>query len=177
MAWIKIPAENHPIFHAALPLDPRVSTLKMFGGVAAMANGYMMGGLFGRSALVRLSDEDQKEALVLDGAEPFDPMGKGTPMKDTIFLPETIMDEPAELASWLRRALAYTITLPPKKKAVAKAAKPAKATKPAKSVKPAKATKPVKAAKAAKPAKAAKAQPGKTQRGKEAKGAKKKKGR
>ena len=116
MAWIKIPAENHPIFHAALPLDPRVSTKNMFGSIAAMANGYMMGGLFARSAIVRLSPEDQKEALALDGAEPFDPMGDGRIMKDTIFLPESIMDEPGELASWLRRALVYTMSLPPKTK-------------------------------------------------------------
>ena len=123
MAWIKIPAENHPIFHAALPLDPRITTMNMFGGVAAMVNGYMMGGLFGRSALVRLSKEDQNAALALDGAEPFDPMGKGTPMKDTIFLPEMVMDEPEELESWLRRALEYTASLPPKKKSTK--AKPA----------------------------------------------------
>jgi TfoX/Sxy family transcriptional regulator of competence genes len=137
MAWIKIPAENHPIFHAALPLDPRVTTMNMFGGVAAIVNGYMMGGLFGRSALVRLSEPDQKEALALDGAEPFDPMGKGAPMKDTILLPETIMDEPEELEGWLRRALEYTASLPPKKKAGAKKAKAAATAKPAAKAKPA----------------------------------------
>jgi TfoX/Sxy family transcriptional regulator of competence genes len=124
MAWIKIPAENHPLFHAALPRDPRISTLQMFGGVAAMVNGHMLGGLFGRGALVRLSAPDQKEALALDGAEPFDPMGKGHPMKDTVLLPESIMDEPEELKSWLRRALEYTAMLPAKKKGGS--AKPAK---------------------------------------------------
>jgi len=132
MAWIKIPAENHPLFHAALPKDPRISTLQMFGGVAAMVNGNMLGGLFGRSALVRLSEPDQKEALALDGAEPFDPMGKGRPMKDTVFLPESIMDEPEELKSWLRRALDYTATLPAKKKSgAAKGVKKGAAAKPA----------------------------------------------
>ncbi len=34
MGWIKVPAENHPIFLSALPRDPRVETLKMFGGIA-----------------------------------------------------------------------------------------------------------------------------------------------
>lgn len=29
MAWVKVPPENHPIFHAALPKDPRVETLNM----------------------------------------------------------------------------------------------------------------------------------------------------
>ena len=27
MAWVKVPAENHPVFHAALPKDPRVTRL------------------------------------------------------------------------------------------------------------------------------------------------------
>jgi TfoX/Sxy family transcriptional regulator of competence genes len=133
--------------------------MNMFGGVAAMVNGYMMGGLFGRSALVRLSQEDQNAALALDGAEPFDPMGKGAPMKDTIFLPETVMDEPDELKGWLRRALEYTASLPPKKKKGATNAKPAAKAKAAKAKPATKA--PAKAARstAAKRAPAAKARP------------------
>jgi hypothetical protein len=35
MAWVKIPQEHHPLFHACLPHDPGVSTVNMFGGVAA----------------------------------------------------------------------------------------------------------------------------------------------
>lgn len=40
MAWIKVPPEHHPVFRAALPRDPRVETLQMFGGVAAKVNGH-----------------------------------------------------------------------------------------------------------------------------------------
>ena len=58
MAWVKIPAENHPLFHAALPKDPRISTIQMFGGVASLVNGNMFGGLFARSALVKLGEAD-----------------------------------------------------------------------------------------------------------------------
>lgn len=54
MAWVKIPKENHPLFHAALPRDPRVSTVNMFGGVAAKANGQTFAGLFARGAVVKL---------------------------------------------------------------------------------------------------------------------------
>ena len=74
MAWIKIPAENHPLFLAALPKDPRISTMAMFGGLCAMVNGNMAAGLFARSAFVTLDEAGQREALALDGAEPFDPM-------------------------------------------------------------------------------------------------------
>ena len=116
MAWVKIPADNHPVFHAAVPKDRRASTLKMFGGLAGLVNGNMFGGLFGRSVVVKLSAEDQQHALALDGAVPFDPMGNGRIMKDMIFLPETVLDDSAELRDWLRRAFDYTATLPPKVK-------------------------------------------------------------
>ena len=114
MAWVKIPAENHPLFLAALPTDKRVTTLKMFGATAAKVNGQLFGGLFGRGMMVKVSPADQKRALALDGAEPFDPMGKGRPMGDSVLLPESILDEPAAMKAWLARALAYTLTLPPK---------------------------------------------------------------
>jgi TfoX/Sxy family transcriptional regulator of competence genes len=116
MAWVKIPAEHHPMFVDALPKDRRVSVVRMFGGLAAMVNGHMAGGLFARSIVVRLSAEDQRAALALDGTVRFDPMGNGRVMKDTFLLPEEVMDDPAQLRTWLARAVAYTATLPPKKK-------------------------------------------------------------
>jgi len=125
MAWVKIPKENHPLFLASLPRDPRVSTVNMFGGIAAKVNGQMFAGLFARSAIVKLSESDQKAALALDGAALFDPMGNGRVMHDTVVLPESVMDEPDELKSWLRKALTHTAALPPKKKAAMKEPKPA----------------------------------------------------
>lgn len=165
MAWVKIPAENHPIFLAAMPSDPRVSSMKMFGGLAAIVNGYMFGGLFGKSFIVRLSAADQVEAMQLDGAQPFDPMGNGRVMKDTIFMPEAALDEDAELRSWLRKAFEYSVTLPPKEKkakpaaraakpAVASKAKPAKKSAPSPPARP-----PAKKPKAGPPAKKPKAKP------------------
>jgi TfoX/Sxy family transcriptional regulator of competence genes len=122
MAWVKIPKENHPILLAALPKDPRVRTVQMFGGVCGLVNGHIFGGLFARSIMVRLAPDDLREALALDGAEPFDPMGNKRVMADTALMPESVMDEPAELRDWLARGFAYTATLPPKqtKKKVAK---------------------------------------------------------
>jgi TfoX/Sxy family transcriptional regulator of competence genes len=132
MAWVKIPAENHPIFRDCLPRDPRVLTINMFGGVAAKVNGQMFAGLFGRGAIVKLSSADQKVALGIDGAEMFDPMGNGRIMADTVQLPESVMNEPDELRAWLRKALDYTATLPAKKKPAAKkAAAPKKGVKTA----------------------------------------------
>jgi TfoX/Sxy family transcriptional regulator of competence genes len=116
MAWIKVPAENRPIFHAALPRDPRVTTLNMFGGVAALVNGNIFAGLFARSIIAKLSDADQKEAMAIDGSAPFDPMGTGRVMGNTVLMGESVMDEPAELRGWLQRAFDHGKTLPPKAK-------------------------------------------------------------
>jgi hypothetical protein len=139
MAWVKVPAENHPIFHAALPKDPSVETLAMFGGVAAKVNGNLFAGLFGRSTMIWLPEEDRAEALALDGAAPFDPMGDGRARSDKIMLPERFMREPAELRAWLARSFKAAARLPAKEpKASAKKPKPSaqKPKAPAKTAKP-----------------------------------------
>src|SRR4029078_1892166 len=117
MAWVKIPQENHPLFHSCLPRDPRVSTLNMFGGVAAKVNGQMFAGLFGRGAIAKLSPDDQRVALAIDGASMFDPMGNGRVMHDTVFLPEAVMEDRDVLRGWRRKGLDYTAPLPVKAKA------------------------------------------------------------
>jgi TfoX/Sxy family transcriptional regulator of competence genes len=129
MAWVKIPADHHPLFMAAVPKDPRVTTLKMFGGIAAKANGQMFGGLFAKSFVVKLSEPDLLAALLLDGATVFDPMGNGRVMKDTILMPEETFGDHEELRRWLQRGLDHVMTLAPKaakkpaaKKAIAKPA-------------------------------------------------------
>jgi len=134
MAWVKVPPENQPIFHAALPKDPRVETMQMFGGVAAKVNGHIFAGLFGRSTMVWLQPADKAAALALEGAAPFDPMGNGRVISDKVMLPEAMMDDPPELRHWLPRAFKGAAALPPK------AAKPKKAAKGAKTSKAARAT-------------------------------------
>jgi hypothetical protein len=126
MAWVKVPPENHPLFHAALPKDPRVETLNMFGGVAAKVNGNLFAGLFGRSTMVFLSEADRAEALALDGASLFDPMGDGRMRSDKVMLPESMMRQPTQLRAWIARAFDAASKLPkklPKKAAKKTAAK------------------------------------------------------
>jgi hypothetical protein len=123
MAWVKVPPENHPIFLAALPKDPRVQTAKMFGGIAARVNGNIFAGLFGLSTMLWLPEDQRAEALALPGAAPFDPMGNGY-KSDKIMLPEKMMKQPKELARWIARAFAAASRLPKKeeKKSAKKAA-------------------------------------------------------
>src|SRR5262245_15326611 len=126
MAWTKIPKEHHPLFHAAMPADKRASALVMFGGVAGKVNGNMFGGLFGKSFMVKLSPADYAEAMALDGAAQFDPMGNGRIMSNSVLMPEETFHDPVELRSWLKRAFDHVSTLPKKTKTKPAAKKPAK---------------------------------------------------
>jgi hypothetical protein len=128
MAWVKVPPENHPLFVAALPKDPRVETMKMFGGVAAKANGHLFAGLFGRSTMVLLSEADRAKALALDGASLFDPMGNGAARSDKVMLPESMMTDAAALRGWIARAFKEALSLPAKEPAKKKPAAKGAAT-------------------------------------------------
>jgi hypothetical protein len=132
MPWVKVPPENHPIFHAALPKDPRVETLQMFGGVAAKVNGNLFAGLFGRSTMVFLSEADRAEALALEGASLFDPMGNGRMRSDKVMLPESMMQKPAQLRAWIARAFEAASELPKKEDKKNRGAAAEKARRPAK---------------------------------------------
>jgi len=124
MAWVKVPAEHHPIFMAALPKDARVETMKMFGGVAAKVNGHVFAGLFGLSTMVLLPEAERAEALALKGAAPFDPMGDGRARSEKVMLPARLMKEPAELKRWIARAFRGASALPPKAAKKKSAGKP-----------------------------------------------------
>ena len=114
MAWVKVPPEHHPVFLDALPKDPRVETMKMFGGVAAKVNGHIFAGLFGRSTMLWLPEAERAAALSLKGAAPFDPMGDGRARSDKVMLPESKMGNPAELRRWIARAFQGASALPVK---------------------------------------------------------------
>jgi TfoX/Sxy family transcriptional regulator of competence genes len=153
MAWVRVPPENHPVFRAALPDDRRVETMQMFGGVAARVNGNLFAGLFGRSTMIWLPDAERAEALALEGASLFDPMGDGRMRSDKVMLPERFMSQPGELRRWIARAFQGAAQLPPRaaKAPKAKARKAAAPTKAAASKKAA----PAKMAKAKTPKKKA----------------------
>lgn len=130
MPWLKVPAEHHPIFRAALPDDPRVETLQMFGGIAAKVNGHIFAGLFGRSTMVWLPEADRAAALSLKGAAPFDPMGNGRVRSDKVMPPERFMADMKELRRWLARAFKAAASLPKKEAKAAPGRKAAKKAAP-----------------------------------------------
>ncbi|MSP55889.1 MAG: hypothetical protein EXR69_09845 [Myxococcales bacterium] len=99
---------------------PEASTRAMFRQTACFIDG-MAGGTWGATFMLRLSLAD-RAAPDLAGCTLFDPMG-GRPMSEYRVLPVDL-DE-ADVADWLRRALAYTLGLPPKAPKAPKSARPA----------------------------------------------------
>ena len=97
------------------------STRARFGQTACFIDGKMAGGTWGATFILRLSLAD-RAAADLSGCTLFDPMG-GRPMSEYRVLPVDL-DE-ADVAGWLRRALAYTLGLPPKAPKAPKSARPA----------------------------------------------------
>jgi TfoX/Sxy family transcriptional regulator of competence genes len=83
----------------------------------------MMAGLFGATAMLKLGPADYA-ALVKRGGTPFDPMGRGRPMAETLMLPEREFRDPKRLAAWLAKSRDFVSTLPVKTKAKASKAKP-----------------------------------------------------
>jgi hypothetical protein len=132
VAWVKVPPEHRPLFLAALPDDARVEAVQMFGGVAAKVNGHLFAGLFGRSTMVWLPEPDRAEALALQGASMFDPMGDGRMRSDKVMLPESVMHDLKGLRAWIGRAFNAAAMLPKK---AAKSAPAARSPKKARAAK------------------------------------------
>jgi TfoX/Sxy family transcriptional regulator of competence genes len=109
---------------------PLAQPRKMFGYDALFVNGNMAAGLWQNTCVVKLSAKDQAALLERGAATPFAPT-KGRVMTGWLELSEELSHDPEELLEWVKRAVAYVSTLPPKGGATKKPA-PAKAHKKAK---------------------------------------------
>ena len=109
------------------PQEPDVSVKKMFGWPCCFVNGNLSAGLHKQSMIFRLSDADQTAFLRLGGTGEFEPM-PGRKMKGYVVMADPLAREPAELAKWIGRSLAFARALPlkAKKEAAAKMAKKSK---------------------------------------------------
>ena len=108
-------AEAKSAFQALVPVHSAVTMRPMFGNLAAFVNGNMFLALFGSDVAVRLADEDRAELLAEEGASLFAPM-PGRAMKEYVVVPPAWRDRPDRVVSWVDRSLAWTASLPPKKR-------------------------------------------------------------
>lgn len=99
----------------ALPDDvmARVTERKMFGGLAFMLDGNMLVGVMGDELMVRLGPDAADAAMERPHVRIMDFAGR--PMKGMVFVgPGALGDD--EVAAWVRGALDFVGTLPPKAK-------------------------------------------------------------
>jgi hypothetical protein len=89
------------------------SEREMFGGIAFMINGHMCCGVVKTDLMLRLTPEAVTGALRLPHTRPMDFSGK--PMKSMMFVGPAGSDSDEALHEWVDSALAFVLTLAPKK--------------------------------------------------------------
>ena len=114
MKWRKSPDELVARFDLLVPDDPAVERRKMFGYPCAFAGGNLFVGLHQENLLLRLPDDARAEFLEIPGAEVFSPM-PGRTMREYVTVPPPLAADAAALRPWVRKALKYALSLPPKK--------------------------------------------------------------
>lgn len=101
------------LFLEAVKSVPDVDVKKMFGYPCAFLNGQMLTGVFADRMMVRFSEADRRELLLLPGARPFEPV-PGRIMREYLEVPPQVMASLVDLERWMARGLGYVRTLPPK---------------------------------------------------------------
>ncbi len=88
------------------------SEIRMFGGLCFTVSGHMCCGIVGRDLVVRVGPEGLRDALARPHARPMDFTGR--PLNGFVYVGPAGCRRGVDLAHWVRRALAFVGTLPPK---------------------------------------------------------------
>lgn len=100
-------------FRQEVGRHPEAQVRTMFGCPCAFVRGNMVTGLYGDEWFIRLGPEQRTAFLKLKGSHPFEPM-PGRAMKEHVVLPPAVLASPTKLRSYLKRAIEYGRSLPPK---------------------------------------------------------------
>ena len=92
---------------------PEVTRRPMFGHPCAWVRGNMATGLFADKWWVRLSPDRLVEVLASGDATTFSVM-PGREMKGYAVMPASVVADDAQVDAWVREALTYTASMPPK---------------------------------------------------------------
>jgi hypothetical protein len=93
--------------------EPGLSERRMFGGLAFMLDGHMCCGIVGNELMLRLGAAGVADTLERPHVRPMDFTGR--PLKGMVYVaPEGLRGD--ALAQWLRPAVAFVRTLPPKRR-------------------------------------------------------------
>ena len=89
-----------------------VTECKMFGGLAFLVNGHMCAGIVKDELMVRVGPDATDAALAEPPARPMDFTGR--PLRGMLYVGTAGFESDEDLDAWLRRATAFTKTLPRK---------------------------------------------------------------
>ena len=96
---------------AALSKAGTIREVRMFGGIGFLLNGNMVAALSKRGLLLRVGKDRYSAALTRPGVRPMEMRGRM--IEGYVYVDPSIMTE-AAIEAWLRDALAFVQTLPPK---------------------------------------------------------------
>lgn len=91
-----------------------IAEIRMFGGLCFTVNGHMTAGVMGDTMMLRVGPEQHQRVLKLKHARVMDFTGK--PMKGMVYVEPAGCATVAKIKPWLRRALDFVETLPPRAK-------------------------------------------------------------
>lgn len=114
MAWKKSSPELVQRFNAALPSHPDVVRRKMFGYPASFVKGNFFAGMYEDSVVVRLPNGIKDRFPELRDAQGFDPMGRGTGLRDWYQIPPAVVETETKLAQLLASTFEEIHQLPAK---------------------------------------------------------------
>jgi TfoX/Sxy family transcriptional regulator of competence genes len=87
---------------------------KMFGGLCFTVNGHMAAGVVDDKLMLRVGPDQYEKVLALKHAAPMDFTGK--PMKGMVYVDPAGCGTVTKVKPWVKRALTFVESLPPKKK-------------------------------------------------------------
>jgi TfoX/Sxy family transcriptional regulator of competence genes len=95
-----------------VPTPSEISEKRMFGGLTFLLHGHMTCGIVGDELMLRLGEAGAEAALEEPHVRPMDFTGR--PMATMVFVEPAGTRTEASLRAWVRRAVDYVRTLPPK---------------------------------------------------------------
>lgn len=126
MAFQKSSPEIMAQFARLLPKHPDATPKKMFGYPACFVKGNFFIGLYEEDYVVRMPGAQKDQLPDMKDASGFNPMGKGSGMKDWWIVPKSVTTSEEGLARFIDAAFEQILTLPEKVKKPKATKKPRK---------------------------------------------------
>ena len=98
--------------HEVMLGQPALEEKRMFGGVGFLLHGNMSCGVYQDYLIVRVGPAGYEEALAQPHVKVFDITGRA--MRGWVMIEPAGLEEDQKLEDWVRRGVAFALTLPPK---------------------------------------------------------------